>query len=432
MRDPQGDGGHGPAAATRGRPSRGAREGTTTFHSALRLAIPIAALLLVAGPGPAVAAARGVFLTGLRSRSAPTSTRVVFDFSAAVMLVAPDSGRSRSLVVSVPGQQMMRAAGVPAVLTVRDGLVDSVEVSTERRSGHFQVWLRDTARFRVFTLAAEEDKPFRVVVDVTRNGAATVADPALPGVAAVKRQQRVRVVVVDAGHGGEDTGARGLRGVLEKRANLAAARALAEELGRTPGIRAVLTRDDDTFIPLRERYRIAEQAKADLFISLHANSSSRRGSGSGTEVFFLSLRGATDQATNDLADMENAADLVGGVPPQADDDLVSILYDVKRSSALQQSQLLATTLLDHVTRDRRLGERGVKQAGFVVLKSVEFPSVLVETAFLNNPVEARLLASEEFQRQLARQLAAGVCSYLEKSGIGYAADPPDSTARKVR
>ena len=431
MRNPESGGGRGPAAATRDEPSRGAREGTITFRSVLRLAVPIAALLLFAGPGPAAAAARGVFLTGLRSRSAPTSTRVVFDFSAPVMLVAPDSGRSRALVVSVPGQPLLREAGVPAVLAVRDGLVDSVEVFTERRSARFQVWLRDTASFRVFTLSAEQDKPFRVVVDVTRPGAA-VADQALAGGTAARRQQRVRVVVVDAGHGGEDTGAHGLHGVLEKRANLAVARALAEELGSTPGIRAVLTRDDDTFIALRERYRIAEQAKADLFISLHANSSPRRGSGSGTEVYFLSLRGATDQATKDLADMENAADLVGGVPARAEDDLVSILYDVKRSSALQQSQLLAETLLDHVTRDRRLEERGVKQAGFVVLKSVEFPSVLVETAFINNPAEARLLASEEFQRQIARQLAAGVRSYLEKSGIGYAADKRDSTAGRAR
>lgn len=407
-------------------------EGTATPHFALRLAVLIAALLSCAGPGPAASAARGVFLTGLRSWSAPTSTRVVFDFSAPVTHVAPDSGRSRALVVSVPGQQMLRAAGVPAMLAVRDGLVDSVAVFTERRSARFQVWLSDTARFRVFTLQAEEDKPFRLVVDVTRPGAAVVADRALVGSAAVKKQPRARVVVVDAGHGGEDTGARGLRGVLEKHANLAVARALAEELERTPGIRAVLTRDGDHFIPLRDRYRIAEQAKADLFISLHANSSPRRGSGSGTEVFFLSLRGASDQATKDLADLENAADLVGGVPARAEDDLVSILYDVKRSSALQQSQLLAETLLDHVTRDRRLGERGVKQAGFVVLKSVEFPSVLVETAFINNPVEARLLASEGFQRQIARQLVEGVRSYLEKSGIGYAADKRDSTANQAR
>jgi N-acetylmuramoyl-L-alanine amidase len=425
VRHAEGGGGRGPAAVTvRGVPSRGDREHAGTKRRLPRIAVLGLALLLAAGP--ASADGKGVFLTGLRSWSAPASTRVVFDFSAPVTPVAPDSGRASSLVLSVPGQSLLRAAGVPAVLPVRDGLVDSVEVVTERRSARFQVWLHDTTSFRVFTLRPEEDKPFRLVVDVTRPGAAAVADRALARIAAVKRQQRVRVVVVDAGHGGEDTGARGPRGVLEKQANLGVARALVEDLGSTPGIRAVLTRDDDYFIALRERYRIAEKAKADLFISIHSNSSPRRGSGSGTEVYFLSLRGATDQGTKDLADMENAADLVGGVPEQAEDDLVSILYDVKRSSALQQSQLLAETVLDHVTRDRRLEERGVKQAGFVVLKSVEFPSILVETAFINNPVEARLLASADFQRQIAHQIAEGVRTYLEKSGIGYSADPRDS------
>jgi N-acetylmuramoyl-L-alanine amidase len=133
-------------------------------------------------------------------------------------------------------------------------------------------------------------------------------------------------------------------------------------------------------------------------------------------VFFLSLGGATAQADADLADLENAADLVGGVPKQAEDDLVSILYDVKRSSMLEQSQLLAETLLDHLAADRRLDSRGVKQAGFAVLKSVEFPSVLVETAFINNPVEARLLKNPEFQRQMARQLARGVRTFFERTG----------------
>jgi N-acetylmuramoyl-L-alanine amidase len=402
----------------------------TRFSS--RLAAAAAGLLLVAGVAAAAPSPRGTLLTGLRSWSAPTSTRVVFDFSGPVTPVAPDSGLAHALVVTVPGGPLVRAAEVPSVLVVLDGVVDSVVVQTERRGARFQVWLCDTTRFRVFTLRAEQDKPFRVVVDVTRPGAAAAADQALARIAATKKLQRVRVVAVDAGHGGEDTGARGLRGVLEKRANLGVARALAEELDRIPGIRAVLTRDDDYFIPLRERYRIAEKAKADLFISLHANSSPRRGSGSGTEIYFLSLRGATDQATKDLADMENAADLVGGVPAQAEDDLVSILYDVKRASALQQSQLLAVTLLDHVTKDRRLEERGVKQAGFVVLKSVEFPSVLVETAFINNPVEARLLASPDFQRQIARQLAAGVRAYLEKSHLGYAAEETDSTTGTAR
>jgi N-acetylmuramoyl-L-alanine amidase len=251
---------------------------------------------------------------------------------------------------------------------------------------------------------------------VTRDGGAAAQDQRLAGIAAAKRRDRTRIVAVDAGHGGEDTGARGPRGVLEKHVTLAIARNLAQELNRVPGVRALLTRDGDYFIPLRERYRIAEKARADLFVSIHANSSKRRGSGSGTEVFYLSLGGATAQADADLADLENAADLVGGVPKQAEDDLVSILYDVKRSSMLEQSQLLAETLLDHLAADRRLDNRGVKQAGFAVLKSVEFPSVLVETAFINNPVEARLLRNPDFQRQMARQLALGVRTYFERTG----------------
>ena len=158
-------------------------------------------------------------------------------------------------------------------------------------------------------------------------------------------------------------------------------------------------------------------AKADLFVSIHCNSSRRRGSGSGTEVYFLSLKGAGDQADEDLADTENAADLVGGVPAQAQDDVVSVLYDVKRNTMLERSQLLAETLLDHIAADRRVESRGIKQAGFVVLKSVEFPSVLVETAFINSPREARLLRDPAFQTSMAAQLTSGLRAYFQKAGI---------------
>src|SRR5205085_8587194 len=141
-----------------------------------------------------------------------------------------------------------------------------------------------------------------------------------PSIAQTKKRERLRIVAIDPGHGGDDTGAKGPRGVLEKRVTLAVAHALADELDKIPGIRAVLTRDADYFVPLHERYRKAERMNADLFISIHANSSRRRGSGSGTEVYFLSMRGASDQGTKDMADVENAADLVGGVPAQSEDD----------------------------------------------------------------------------------------------------------------
>jgi N-acetylmuramoyl-L-alanine amidase len=368
---------------------------------------------------PAYAFAQGgiVTVTGVRSWPAPANTRVVFDFSAEVMLVAPDSGRTKELAVSIPGVVAMRGSAVPELGVIGDGVVDSVAIDAGGGGVRFHLWFSDTTNFRVFTLAAEEDKPFRVVVDVARPGAEAAESQRLAAIAAEKRRNRVRVVAIDAGHGGEDTGARGPGGVLEKHVVLAVARALHAELEGVEGIKPVLTRDGDYFIPLRDRYRQAEKVKADIFISIHANSSRRRGRGSGSEVYFLSQRGASDQADADLADLENAADLVGGVPAQAEDDLVNILYDVKRSSAMQQSQLLAEALLEHMSADRRIESRGVKQAGFMVLKSVEFASVLVEVAFINNPNEVKLLKNPAFQKQMARQLATGVQTYLQRAGL---------------
>lgn len=381
----------------------------------------VAATLALACGAPGVRAEAGppesVTLTSLRTWAAPGNTRVVFDFTSPVTPVTSDSGLADRLVVRIPSERIRMAPDVSARLVVGDSTVDSVHVAIdEAGTATFTLWFADTTAFRVFPLVALDDKPFRLVVDVERPGGAAAEERRLAGIAAAKRRDRVRVVAIDAGHGGEDTGARGPNRVLEKSVTLAIARMLADELNQVPGVRALLTRNGDYFIPLRDRYRVAEKARADLFISVHANSSRRRGSGSGTEVYFLSLRGATAEADADLADLENAADMVGGVPQQAEDDIISILYDVKRSAVLEQSQLLAETLLDHMATDRRLESRGVKQAGFAVLKSVEFPSVLVETAFINNPSEARLLKNPEFQRRMARQLALGVRTFLERTG----------------
>jgi len=373
------------------------------------------------GPAPAGAPSSGTAtatITAIRSWTSPTGTRIVVDFSRPVARVAPDSGFARSIRVTVP-EPVGRAAGVPVRLPIADGLVDSAAAEAGPEGARFVVWFRDSARFQVYDLAPQNGQPFRLVVNVAKPGAALSETRRLEGIADRKRREKIRVVAVDAGHGGVDYGARSARsvGIAEKSVTLAVARALVEELNRIPGVRGVLTRDGDYFLPLRERYQIAERMKADLFISVHANSSRRRGSGKGTEVYFLSLRGASDQADEDLADIENAADRVGGVPAQTGDELVNILYDVKRSSALQQSQLLAETVLDRIAAERRLESRGVKQAGFVVLKSVEFPSILVETAFINNLAEARLLKSRAFQLEIARDIAAGVKEYFRRAGI---------------
>jgi N-acetylmuramoyl-L-alanine amidase len=380
--------------------------------------VALAALSILVGAVAARADAPvALSLTGMRSWSAPGGTRIVFDFSSPVDAVMPDTGSAAQVVIAVPSAGIVPANGVPTALAVGDTAVDSVFASFDERGVRLTLTLAPGATFHAFTLPAGDDKPFRIVVDVTRAGSQAAEDKRLADIAAAKRRDRVRLVYVDAGHGGEDSGARGPGGVLEKNVTLAVARALVTELNKTKGLRALLTRDSDYFIPLHQRYKIAEQAHADLFVSIHCNSSRRRGSGSGTEVYFLSLKGASDQADKDLADIENAADLVGGVPPQAEDDVVGVLYNVKRNSALERSQLLAETLLNHVAADRRVESRGIKQAGFAVLKSVEFPSVLVETAFINNPREVRLLRDPAFQRQLGQQLATGVVAYFGAAGV---------------
>jgi len=389
------------------------------------LGAAVAVIAALSAPSHAQPAAAGVQLTGMRAWPAPAGTRIVFEFSADVVPVAPDSGSGPQLVVAVPYPGLAAAAGVPSSLVVNDSSIVQVETLFDANGARFWMKLAVGATFRVYTLAAADGYPFRVVVDVMRPGAQAAEDQRLAGIAAAKRKNRTRLVVVDPGHGGEDVGARGPGPVYEKHITLAIGRRLVDRLNEIPGVRAVLTRDGDFFIPLRERYRIAEKVKADLFVSIHCNSSRRRGRGSGTEVYFLSLKGATDQADQDLADIENAADLVGGVPPQAEDAVVNVLYEVRRNSMLERSQLLAETLLDHIAADRRVAARGIKQAGFAVLKSVEFPSALVETAFINNPREVKLLKDPLFQLNMAKQLATGIRAYFQRAGV--ALGEPDAT-----
>ena len=403
-----------------------------SFAAILVAALVFGLAVLAAALAPVGARAQGepagpTQLTGMRTWVSPAGTRIVLEFSAEVVPVAPDSGAGPQLVVAVPVPGIAAAAGVPTALAVNDSAVTRVESIFDANGVRFWVRLAPGATFRVLTVPAGDDQRFRIVIDVSRPGGQAAEDRRLASIAAAKKKNRTRLVVIDAGHGGEDVGARGA-GVYEKNVTLAISKQLADAVNAIPGVKAMLTRDRDFFIPLHERYKIAEKVKADLFISIHCNSSRRRGKGSGTEVYFLSLKGATDQADKDLADIENAADLVGGVAPQAEDDMVNVLYEVRRSSMLERSQLLAETLLDHMAADRRVDARGIKQAGFAVLKSVEFPSALVETAFINNPREVRLLKDPGFQQRMAQQLATGIKAYFSKAGVTLAPETGDASA----
>ncbi len=229
-----------------------------------------------------------------------------------------------------------------------------------------------------------------------------------------KREQKPIVIAIDAGHGGEDPGAHGSRsGLLEKDVTLRIARKLAALVDDTPGYKAVLTRKGDYFIPLRGRTAVARKAQADLFISIHANSLPTPRDVRGASVYVVSERGATSEHAKMLANLENAADLVGGVDLHSQhDDVASVLLDISQTAVREASFDLGSRLLESLGSVNRLQKADVQQAGFAVLKSPDMPSALVETAFLSHPEDERLLGQNEFQDSLAASLMIGIKGYF--------------------
>ena len=223
------------------------------------------------------------------------------------------------------------------------------------------------------------------------------------------------VVAVDAGHGGQDPGATGPGGTHEKDVVLSIARRLAARINSEPGMRGVLTRDRDEFLVLRDRIKRARIAKADMFISIHADSI-RNHDITGASVYILSERGASNEAARWLAERENAADLLGGVSlDDKDDTLASVLLDLSQSANISASMTAAQRVLASLDNVGQVRKAQVQQAGFVVLKSPDIPSMLVETAYISNPREEWRLRNPRQQANLAQAIFAGVRNYFEQN-----------------
>jgi len=234
--------------------------------------------------------------------------------------------------------------------------------------------------------------------------------PAAGGKAAVAR---LATVVIDAGHGGEDPGARGRRGTREKDVTLRIARRLKAHIDAEPGMRAVLTRDGDYYLALGERVQKARNLKADLFVSVHADAFIRPHA-RGSSVFMLSER-PTSAAAAWLAKQENDSDLVGGVNLDTRDPyLKQVLVDLSQTATNDHSQKLAGAVLSELGQINTLHKANVERAGFAVLKAPDIPSILVETAFISNPQEERRLADEAYQDKIARAILAGIKRYFAK------------------
>ncbi|MDD1955083.1 N-acetylmuramoyl-L-alanine amidase [Pseudomonas sp. 8209] len=363
---------------------------------------------------------------------APDNTRLVFDLSGPVQhsvftLTAPDR-----LVIDINGATL----GAPLNVSTSNTPITSVR-SAQRTPTDLRVVidLKKSVTPKSFTLAPNAQYGNRLVVDLfdqesdatphtpTPSVATTPAVPVTPTQPAIKLTpvpsgKRDIVIAIDAGHGGEDPGASGSRGQHEKDIVLAIAKELQRQINSEKGFRAELTRTGDYFIPLRKRTEIARKKGADLFISIHADAAPSKAA-FGASVFALSDRGATSETARWLADSENRSDLIGGAGNVSLDDkdrmLAGVLLDLSMTASLSSSLNVGQKVLGNIGRVTPLHKRRVEQAGFMVLKSPDIPSILVETGFISNANEASKLATASHQQALARSIHSGVRQFFQQN-----------------
>jgi N-acetylmuramoyl-L-alanine amidase len=272
--------------------------------------------------------------------------------------------------------------------------------------------LDNAVKPKSFLLKPNREYGHRLVVDLY-DGETATKQRSQPVKTAKALGQRDVVIAVDPGHGGEDPGARGLKGTYEKDVVLAVAHKLAASINDQEGMRAVLIRDGDYYLGLRKRIAKAREHQADLFVSIHADAF-HDPNVRGSSVYTLSRSGASNEAARWLAERENSADLVGGVSLEDKDDmLASVLLDLSQIGTLQASSEAASRVLSQLKGLGKTHKRKVQQAGFVVLKSPDIPSMLVETAFITNPQEELRLKSEEYQQKIATALMMGIRDYFK-------------------
>jgi N-acetylmuramoyl-L-alanine amidase len=236
-----------------------------------------------------------------------------------------------------------------------------------------------------------------------------------PSAAMQQRIDRLVIVALDPGHGGEDPGAIGPTGLREKDVVLSVARQLRDKLDAVPGMRVMMTRDADFFVPLHERVRKARRVQADLLVSIHADAFFKP-EARGASVFALSTDGATSAAARWMANKENAADVVGGVNVAVKDtQVLRAMLDMSTSAQIKDSLKLGSEVLSRIGRVGKLHKARVEQAGFAVLKAPDVPSILVETAFISNPEEEAKLRDPQYQAELVDALATGIRRYFAKN-----------------
>ena len=403
-----------------------------------------------------------VVVQGVRLWTGPDNTRVVLDVSDVVEHDLLTLHGPERVVIDLRNARLQPGLTAQGTQGVIQGLRSGVRNGRDLR---LVLDLKDKVKPRSFLLKPDGNNGHRVVVDLQGRFAASDTSASAPSSASsassdsqiaqavvadtsvaptggskiattpsagvpVKTSTatspgRDLVIAIDAGHGGKDPGARGPAGSREKDVVLAIARKLAVLVDKEPGMRAVLVRDGDYFIRLRDRVNKARAQRADLFISIHADAFHDR-SARGSSVFVVSDRGASSEMARILAAQENAADLVGGVSLNDKDDVLkSVLLDLSRAASIEASTSVADNVLGELRQLGRVHKSQVQQAGFMVLKAPDVPSLLVETAFISNPAEERQLRDPSHQQRLAKAMMSGIRAY-------FRSNPPPGTLMAAR
>lgn len=348
-------------------------------------------------------------LLDVRYWSAPDHTRVVIDLTGTPSYDISPPENPLILTLKIPRIILLKGKGE---ISVNDRVIQKIRVNPWGKEGaEVTLFLVKPAQWKVFSLKPYQDKPERLVIDIFRPDLEET-EKAERRVSQELKTKKKRIIVLDPGHGGEDPGAIGPRGTREKDIVLNIARKLQKALDESGEVRAFLTRRGDYFVPLNKRIKIAQEYGADLFVSLHTNGSPKRQT-RGTSVYCLSLKGATDKATQLLAQKENASDMMGGISLAAEKkDLDSILLDLEMTHTINESLQLGGLMLKELSRINQIQFSQPLQAGFAVLKASNFPSVLVETAYITHPVEEKYLKKESFQADLTKAIFNAVKKFI--------------------
>jgi len=360
--------------------------------------------------GPAQAKNR---LSEIRHWSSPTFTRIVLDLQ--------EEAQSSSDLLHNPERIVVDLRGFDGhmpknLIRVNDGIVRTVRLFNDGKGKvRLVIDLEKPAAHKLFSLKQIDGKPPRLVVDITRSDLEE-ADRVRREETRRRKKQGDYIIVVDPGHGGEDPGAVSKRGTKEKDLVLAIGKHLAAQLNGMAGIKAYLTRTSDYFIPLQKRIDIAKEYGADMFISVHVNAGFSK-KVSGSSVYCLSFKGASSNAAKIAARRENASDVIGGVPlDQQSRGINAILYDLVQTHTLNSSVQFADLLLKKISAINKLYSPEPQQANFAVLRSLDIPSVLIETDFITTPSRERLLKTSGFKARFAQTVAGAVQTFLADGG----------------